>query len=499
MHSAVYGLPRDAKMSLRWFDVLQVLLIVTAVRCTSVEPRCDKIDQCSCKLKNVRHPGIINLHSLVDGEHQPRFVSLGSESPMAPTTQYNYFYNPCSNFTVPKGNYNYCENAALCQTTIGDYYQAFNLGTIDSVRFVYENNTVVAVYQSVGSNNVKRITQVELVCDPDEILGKFVFIKEQPLTLYRLRLYTRCACPGKCKSVQKECIMKDACSCEMSDGSGIIDLHSLDSPAVPMQDSLSPSQTFLYNPCSLITSVDCGNNTVCMKSSDSSVGLGLANTSKFITEDDGIVSIKYSNPITGKSAKIQLNCDRGTRQKPLFRLAGINDDEYSMSVFSVCACPGGCITPSDPPAPPTSHCSQIDSCSCKVDNTGKLFSLHKLDNPYAPLKTIGIDEFPYYYNPCSGIQLVTEKGKCQGVSACKDLFYKYSTITSLGGTSSTINYYNADNITIHYSGGDGGRNYDVQVICDVNADVPKFVMTEPSNSPPILYYKFNLTTSLACM
>lgn len=96
---------------------------------------------------------------------------------MAPTTQYNYFYNPCNNFTVPKGNYNYCENAALCQTTIGDYYQAFNLGTIDSVRFVYENNTVVAVYQSVGSNNVKRITQVELVRDPDEILGKFVFIK----------------------------------------------------------------------------------------------------------------------------------------------------------------------------------------------------------------------------------------------------------------------------------------------------------------------------------
>ena len=126
--------------------------------------------------------------------------------------------------------------------------------------------------------------------------------------------------------------------------------------------------------------------------------------------------------------------------------------------------------------------------------------LHKLDNPYAPLHTIGTDEFPYYYNPCSGIQLVTDKGECRGVSACKeDLFYKYSTFTSLGGVRSTINYYNARNITIHYDGGTGGRNYDVQVICDVNADVPSFTMTEPSNSPPTLYYKFNLTTSLACI
>ena len=489
-------------MSSRWLAVLQVLTIAIIARCTSVDfkPRCDKIDQCSCKLKNVRHSGVIDLHSLVDGEHQPRFVSLGSESPMAPTTQYNYFYNPCNNFTIPKGNYNYCENAALCQAMIGDYYSAFNLGTIDSARFVYENNTVVAVYQSGGSYYDNRTAKVELVCDPDEVLGKLEYIEEQPIRFYRLKLYTRCACPGKCASVQKQCIMKDACSCEMSDGSGTIDLHSLDSPAVPMQDSISPSQTFLYNPCSPITSVDCGNNTVCMKSSDSSIGLGLANTSKFIIDDDGIVSVSYSNPATGKSAKIRLNCDRSTRQKPLFRLAGINDDEYSMSVYSVCACPSGCVTPPAPPAPPTSHCNQIDSCSCKMDNTGKLFSLHALDNPYAPLKTIGIDKFLYYYNPCSGIQLVTEKGQCQGVSACKeDLFYKYSTFTSLGGISSTINYYSAGNITIHYSGGDGGRNYDVQVICDVNADVPNFVMTEPSNSPPTLYYKFNLTTSLACM
>lgn len=484
----------------QWFVLLPIAIAIK-VTYTSADfkPRCDKIDQCSCKLRNVRHPGVINLHSLVDGEHQPRFINLGSESSMAPHVLYNYFYNPCENFTVPKGNYNYCENVAVCQT-IGNYYNAFNLGTIESVQFLYEDKTVVAVYQSTGQYDDNRTTKVELVCDPDEVLGKLVYVEEQPTRFYRLRLYTRCACPGECASTQKQCVMKDSCSCEMTDGSGTIDLHSLDSPAVPMHNSISPSQTFLYNPCSSITSVDCGNNTVCMKSSDSNVGLGLTNTSEFVIDGSGIVSIRYSNPATGKSANIQLNCDRSTRQKPLFRFAGVNDDDYSMSVYSVCACPDGCVTPPTPPAPPTSHCIQIDMCSCKMDDTGKVFSLHTLDNPYAPLQTIGIDEFSYYYNPCSGIQLVTDKGECRGVSACKeDLFYKYSTFTSLGGVSSTINYYNDGNITIHYIGGTGGRNYDVQVICDVNADVPTFVMTEPSNSPSTLYYKFNLTTNLGCI
>lgn len=58
------------------------------------------------------------------------------------------------------------------------------------------------------------------------------------------------------------------------------------------------------------------------------------------------------------------------------------------------------------------------------------------------------------------------------------------------------NYYDARNITIHYDGGTGGHDYDVLVVYNVSADVPHFVMTEPS---PTLYYKFNLITSLACI
>ena len=192
----------------QWF---LLLLIATAIRVTytsvDFKPRCDKIDQCSCKLRNVRHPGVINLHSLVDGEldgeHQPRFINLGSESPMAPTTKYNYFYNPCDNFTVPKGNYDYCENAAVCQTVIGDYYySAFNLGTIESVQFLYENNTVVAVYQSGDRYYANRTTKVELVCDPNQVLGKLVFVEEQPI---RKTLYKMCMSWGMCVNSEGMC------------------------------------------------------------------------------------------------------------------------------------------------------------------------------------------------------------------------------------------------------------------------------------------------------
>jgi len=69
-----------------------------------------------------------------------------------------------------------------------------------------------------------------------------------------------------------------------------------------------------------------------------------------------------------------------------------------------------CGTPASIPFQP---CSQIGSCSYKQCSTG---TLHKLDNPIAPLKTVGSDgRCTYYYNPCSGIQLHTEGGDCHYV------------------------------------------------------------------------------------
>jgi len=71
------------------------------------------------------------------------------------------------------------------------------------------------------------------------------------------------------------------------------------------------------------------------------------------------------------------------------------------------------------------------------------------------------------------------------------LYFDHDSFTVLGGISST--FWNS-NITLHYYGGDSASYYDVQFICNPNAIVPEFVVVEHFSS----YYKFNLTTSVAC-
>ncbi|XP_065890154.1 uncharacterized protein [Dysidea avara] len=476
---------------LKFLVVLAVLFTcnVRGERESIFKPRCDKIDQCSCKLRNVRNPGIITLHPLVSGKPTARFAEYASSKDNG--DYYNYFYNPCVSFSVAAGSYSVCNNVSMCQTMTDGYQSTFNLGTIDSAEFVYRNGSVIIMYQSGGPSYNNRTTEVELVCDANEVLGRLEFVSEYPIRFYKFKLFTQCACPGKCTSVKKECIMRDSCSCEMSDGTGVINLHSIDNPDTPMEDSISSSETYWYNPCSPVTSPDCDGNSVCGKYSNSNTGLGFSNSTKFIADGDS-VAIQYSNTETGKASTVHLNCDRGARNKPYFRFEGSEKDEYFMSLDSVCACPGECGTPA---LPPIQQCNQIDSCSCKVRETGQIISLHKLDNPSAPFKVFGTDGYVYYYNPCSGIQLETNKGQCVGVSACKgDLYFDHDSFTVLGGISSTFISYDSNNITLRYDGGNSGTYYDVQFICDPNVISPEFAVDEHLSS----YYKFNLTTSVVC-
>ena len=48
-----------------------ILLMVTAY---SDAQTCVKIDECSCHLTGVEQTGVIDLHSLVSGEHEPTFT-----------------------------------------------------------------------------------------------------------------------------------------------------------------------------------------------------------------------------------------------------------------------------------------------------------------------------------------------------------------------------------------------------------------------------------------
>ena len=141
----------------------------------------------------------------------------------------------------------------------------------------------------------------------------------------------------------------------------------------------------MYNPYSPIR-YGCGEGfAVCMKDGDkivrlgltkSKFTLGLTNSSKFVTDKDGQVSLQYSNGEI--RSVVQLKCDESVRDEPFFRSERVSKNKYVMSVYSVCACNGDCSVPTD-------DCVKSDTCSCQLKENGKQFSLHPLDNPNKPL------------------------------------------------------------------------------------------------------------------
>ena len=446
-------------------------------------PRCIKIDECSCRLKNVQEPGLINLHNLVS-DNEPRFVTEGRSEQTG--LVYTFYYNPCKNFLDLV-----CPNTSVCQK---DQYEFYDLGNLNTAEFEYQNNSVIVVYKSESQNydGINRTSEVELICDENEVLGRFEYVGEPVQAHYKFKLYTQCACPGKCKVSKVECVGQDLCTCEMSDGSGTINLHSLDNPLNPMKDEPNPKQTIFYNPCSPVASPDCGDHSVCEIHNDSIVGLGYANTARFV-DNGNLHGITYLADVGRPSSTVNLICDHSQRDEPLFR---IGETANTYNVYSVCACPDGCDTPAPPPSP--ASCDQIDSCTCKSTSDNAVIDLHNLDNPYAPLTTTDNRDYTYYYNPCSGLKLDNDKmGQCDGVAGCQgdpyaDGFY------SIGKTDPNITYNaTVKEFTFYYTKGNDDRSFTIRMICDHTADIP--TLTTDGDIPYGVYiYPLKLTTKLAC-
>ena len=387
--------------------ILLILLAITVNSSSSGEdtqPNCIKIDECSCRLKNVESTGVISLHGLVSDKHEPRFVTEGKTSAIGKL--YGFYYNPCKNFS-----YLGCTDTVICQQDAPNTF--YNLGNLDTVEFKYQGNSVVAVYQSRSQNSdsLNKTSEVHLICDEDEVLGKFQFVSEPVDEHYIFNLYTQCACPGTCKNPKVDCVGQDLCMCEFSDGTGTINLHSLDNPLSPMKDEPHPLQTVFYNPCSPVASPHCGNHSVCEIQENSIVGLGLADTAKFAISDSKELIVEYLDNKGSTLSRINLICDHGQRASPLFRADEIIN---TYNVYSICACPGGC----DSPAPPPSlTCIQTDSCTCKSTSDNVIIDLHDLDDPYAPFTTTDSTGYSYYYNPCSGLKIQYDRfGNCNGVA-----------------------------------------------------------------------------------
>ncbi|XP_065888150.1 uncharacterized protein [Dysidea avara] len=445
------------------------------------EPVCIKTDECSCHLTGVEQPGVIDLHSLVSGEPKPAFIIVAESEHT--NISYTYSYNPCSTY-----DYNFCPTTSICQEN-PMLVEAYDLGNPDTVKFIYQNNSVFAFYKSKYNDDLgyNRSSEIELVCDEAEKTGKFEYVGEPIERHYKFKLYTRCACPGKCTSSQTECKAKDLCSCEMSDGTGTINLHSLDNATNPLRDEASPTNTFLYNPCSPITIPDCKGNSLCEEKGDSLVGLGMANSAKFV-QNNNQLSIQYTGP-NNNTATVNLFCDENQRNKPFFRAIG---GGKAYDLYSVCACPNGCSGP-----PSNGTCDQTDSCTCKSTSDGAVINLHDLDNPYAPLTAEDNEGYFYYYNPCSGIKLQNTSGKCNGVAACQYDPY-HGVYYDIGNIGPKI-HYNATSksFTFHYTGGQENRSFDVRMICD--PDVASTILLPDDDIPKgVTMYPLKLISKYAC-
>ena len=128
-------------------------------------PRCVKIDECSCRLKNVPEPGLINLHGLISDKPEPRFITEGESEQTGRV--HTFYYNPCMTFSDLG-----CPNTSVCQeNTYDNKYFYYDLGNIDTTEFEYQNNTVVAIYKSQAKSidDINRTSEVELVCDDGKV------------------------------------------------------------------------------------------------------------------------------------------------------------------------------------------------------------------------------------------------------------------------------------------------------------------------------------------
>ncbi|XP_065887649.1 uncharacterized protein [Dysidea avara] len=466
------------------FNIVMVLMMIVTFSYAKDWPTCAKLDDCSCNLTGVENSGIINLRSLVNGKHEPAFTVEGKSDHT--NLYYNFSYNPCFNFT----DYD-CPETAVCQT--GDGVQSYDLGNLNGVEFLYMDDVakyIRTVYRSKYKDKYgqSRVSSVDLICDEYEEKGRFEYSGEPVVRYYQFKLYTQCACPGRCASSETLCKAKDLCSCEMSDGTGTINLHSLDNPTNPLRDQASPTNAFLYNPCSPMTNPQCYNSSLCEEKGDSLVPLGLAGSAKFVYNNNQL-GLQYFG-VNNTLSSVNLVCDHNRRDEPFFRAAG---DGLTYNLYSVCACPNGCGgTP-----PSNGTCDQTDSCSCKSPSDGAVIDLHDLDNPYAPLTAEDNEGYTYYYNPCSGIKLQNPIGKCDGVAACQEDPF-HNTWYNIGNNDPEINYNaTSKSFTFYYTGGEGGRSFDVRMVCDRDSKAP--VLAADGDIPKgATRYRLKLISKYAC-
>ncbi|XP_006812704.1 uncharacterized protein LOC102803173 [Saccoglossus kowalevskii] len=164
------------------------------------------------------------------------------------------------------------------------------------------------------------------------------------------------------KSVEKKCIKNGPCSCQMSDGSGVIDLKKITNAGDPMQVDARfkhvkarDANSYSYNPCYPFEEVGCHGVAICQRVPDRRAALyftlGTHDKSDFYHNGTHVI-LKYEG-LTGTSqvvrtSHITLVCNE-ENDDTLFIPYGedpwVKPLHYYFNLLSPCSCPGKCEEP----------------------------------------------------------------------------------------------------------------------------------------------------------
>ncbi|XP_066302917.1 uncharacterized protein [Branchiostoma lanceolatum] len=151
------------------------------------------------------------------------------------------------------------------------------------------------------------------------------------------------------------CTKDSACSCTMSDGSGIVSLQFVENgnPTYKDQVATIAKDEYLYswNPCTPFTEGpagdpdSCTNMAACQISNDQQnfFGLGTHDSAQFATDTDPdtggtVVTVVYQTSGSGRASEVLLKCTTGAT---VFTVLGeLQQGQYIFQLESPCCCPG---------------------------------------------------------------------------------------------------------------------------------------------------------------
>ena len=271
------------------------------------------------------------------------------------------------------------------------------------------------------------------------------------------------------------------CACTPTDtnATGVINFYPLvnsaDAKPVYMVNGTSQitkdEYSFMYNPCVGFSVASgekgspCTHDLMCQAGIKFNLtyNLGAVSTANFAYVKDDLYVYYYSKAQHNRTSEVKLLCDQNESHGKLEFVAEPRMYYYQFTFTSMCACPGKCPNKT---MMADKWVKTDRSCVYRQPWSGKVVNLQGLDS----LLKITIDDYTtYYYSPCDGFELGTLDDECRGVAVCQeDASTSPPTYRGIGSKEAELNEEDG-NIVLHYPGVNGGKCFNVKLVCDQTA------------------------------